>query len=413
MKNEGVNLKKLNLENGLKYSYPPKSSTNRKELEKKKIRKTIDENRRGERKVRVIPPTNQNVLGQTHTKLKVAAYCRVSSLDDLQMGSFEMQIHHFEKVIENNETYELVKIYADEGISGTSLHRRLGFQEMINDAKKGKIDLILTKSISRFGRNIVDIISTLRELEALSPPVIVNFESENILSNDGSSQLLITLLSAIAEMESQQKSIAIKEGIQYRMQEGLYKFSVKNIIGYYRDYLGQVAIEPAGAKIVQYIFYSFLEGASPNNIAHSLTEQNIPSPTGLERWAERTVKSILKNEKYRGDVLYQKTYSQNYLTHKTLKNNGILRQYYWTNVHPAIISEKKWDEVQELFKKNKGRRYKQDIKPMVRGFTVSKIKSGRLRGYYLLDLSWSKEEQMKFIEIINSEIELSNNEKEK
>lgn len=404
---------KLNLEDESKYNHSTKSSTYRKELEKKKIRKVINQNRRGERKVRVIPPTNQKFLEQTHSKLKVAAYCRVSSLDDLQMGSFEMQIQHFKKVIENNEAYELVKIYADEGISGTSLHRRLGFQEMINDAKKGKIDLILTKSISRFGRNIVDIISTLRELEALSPPVVVNFESENILSNDGSSQLLITLLSAIAEMESQQKSIAIKEGIQYRMQEGLYKFSVKNIIGYYRDYLGQVLVEPAGAKIVQYIYNSFLEGASPRDIARSLSEQNIPSPTGLERWGERTVKSILKNEKYRGDVLYQKTYSQNYLTHKTLKNNGILRQYYWTNVHPAIISEKTWDEVQELFEKNKGKRYKQHVKPMVKGFTVSKIKSGRLRGYYLLDLSWSKEEQMKFIEIVNSEIKFGNDEKEK
>lgn len=402
---------KLNLKNELDHS--TKSSSYRKELEKKKIRKMINQNRRGERKVRVILPTNQRFLEQAHTKLKVAAYCRVSTLDDLQMGSFEMQIQHFKKVIESNEAYELVKIYSDEGVSGTSLHRRLGFQEMINDAKKGKIDLILTKSISRFGRNIVDIISTLRELESLSPPVVVNFESENILSNDGGSQLLITLLSAIAEMESQQKSIAIKEGIQYRMQEGLYKFSVKNIIGYYRDYLGQVLIEPAGAKIVQYIYNSFLEGASPSDIAHTLTEQNIPSPTGLERWAEGTVKSILKNEKYRGDVLYQKTYSQNYLTHKTLKNNGILRQYYWTNVHPAIISEKNWDKVQELFEKNKGKRFKQHVKPMEKGFTVSKIKSGSLRGYYLLDLSWSKEERKKFIEIVNSESELSNSDKEK
>ena len=164
-----------------------------------------------------------------------AAYCRVSTAEEAQVGSFEMQIQHFKSVIESNPTYELVKIYTDEGISGTSLNKRKGFQSMIDDAMKGKIDLILTKSISRFGRNIVDILTTLRSLSDLDPPVAVNFESEGIFSSDGKNKLIISILSALAELESQQKSIAIKEGIRYRMQEGLYKFPVKNLIGYYRD----------------------------------------------------------------------------------------------------------------------------------------------------------------------------------
>lgn len=157
----------------------------RRELEKQRIQDTIAKNRRGERRGRVIAPTRKQYVYQEAQKVRVAAYCRVSTAEEAQVGSFEMQVQHFKSVIENNPTYEMVKIYTDEGISGTSVNKRKGFQEMIDDAKAGKIDLILTKSISRFGRNIVDILNTLETLSSLTPPGAVNFESEGIFSSDG------------------------------------------------------------------------------------------------------------------------------------------------------------------------------------------------------------------------------------
>lgn len=253
--------KKLDAERIEQARHKGEKTGSRNEAVKREIQETIAKNRSGERKGHVIMPQKKEYAYQDAPKVRVAAYCRVSTAEEAQEGSFEMQVQHFQSVIDNNPNYELVKIYTDKGISGTSVGKRKGFQEMIEDACAGKIDLILTKSISRFGRNIVDILTTLRTLSDLNPPVAVNFESEGINTSDGRNKLIISILSALAELESQQKSIAIKEGIRYRMQEGLYKYSVKNTIGYYRDYSGRVKIEPAEAEIVRYIFDSFTEGA--------------------------------------------------------------------------------------------------------------------------------------------------------
>ena len=374
----------------------------RKAEEKQYIRETIEKNRRGERKGRVIMPARKEYAYQDAPKIRVAAYCRVSTAEEAQVGSFEMQVQHFQLVIDSNPRYELVRIYADEGISGTSINKRKEFQEMIEDAQAGKIDLILTKSISRFGRNIVDILTTLRVLSGLNPPVAVNFESEGINTSDGKNNLVISILSALAELESQQKSIAIKEGIRYRMQEGLYKFTVRNTIGYYRDYTGQIKIEPAEAEIVRYIYDSFLEGASPQDIADALTEQGISSPKGMDTWKAATIKGILSNEKYCGDVLYQKTYSKDYLSHKSVINRDVLPQYFWENNHKAIIKRDIWEKAQELLSARKWSRSKQKIEKMQKKFTVAKVKNGVLRGYFLLDMGWNKEEREQFLNIINS-----------
>lgn len=377
-------------------------SHNRREEEKQRIQETIAKNRSGERKGKVIMPERKMYAYQESSKVRVAAYCRVSTAEEAQAGSFEMQIQHFKSVIENNPAYELVKIYTDEGVSGTSVDRRKGFQEMMTDAENGKIDLILTKSISRFGRNIVDILTALRKLSDLTPPVAVNFESEGINTSDGRNKLVISILSALAELESQQKSIAIKEGIRYRMQEGLYKFTVKNTIGYYRDYSGRIKVEPAEAEIVKYIFESFLEGASPQEIADSLTEQGIRSPKGMERWRAGTIRNIILNEKYCGDVLYQKTYTKDYLTHKSVRNRDVLPQYYWENNHPAIIDRDTWNKAQELMMSgNYGKRGKPLMakKPT---FVVARVKSGVLRGFMLIDMNWSKEERDLVLKIINN-----------
>ena len=375
-------------------------------IERMRLRDTIQKNRNGERKVTVIMPTKQNAVGQSTNKLRVAAYCRVSTAEEAQVGSFEMQIQHFTEIIESNPRYKLARIYKDEGISGTSVAKRKEFQKMIEDAQHGKIDLILTKSISRFGRNIVDILTSLRILSDLNPPVAVNFETEGIDTSDGRNKLLISILSALAELESQQKSEAIKAGIRYRMHEGVYKFSVQNTIGYYRDYTGTVKIEPAEAEIVRYIYDSFIEGASPQNIADALTQQGITSPKGMECWRQGTIKGILSNEKYCGDVLYQKTYIKDFLTHKSVKNDNILIQYHWENCHPAIIERGKWDKVQELLIAKKWNRHRIIIKNMPKKFVVAKVKSGCLRGFYLIDPKWNREERNKFINLLKSLNEL-------
>jgi len=374
---------------------------NKNEAEKSRIRETIAKNRRGERKGRVIMPEHKPYAFMDAPKVRVAAYCRVSTAEEAQAGSFEMQVQHFKSVIEGNPQYELVKIYTDEGISGTSVEKRKGFQEMLGDAKDGKMDLILTKSISRFGRNIVDILTVLRELGDLKEPVAVNFESEGINTSDANNKLIISILSALAELESQQKSIAIKEGIRYRMQEGLYKFSVGNTIGYYRDYAGRVKIEPAEAEIVHYIYDSFLDGASPKSIAESLTEQGIHSPKGKECWGAATIRNILSNEKYCGDVLYQKTFTKDYLSHKAVKNKDILPQWHWENDHPAIIERLKWESAQKLLIQKKWRSAGRPA-AMEKKFTVTRVKSGVLRGFLLMDLSWNSDERSKFLELMES-----------
>ena len=377
------------------------SKRDRREEEKQHIRDTIAKNRSGERKGRVILPERKRYAYEEAPKIRVAAYCRVSTVEEAQVGSFEMQVQHFQSLIDANPRYELVKIYKDEGISGTQVKKRQGFQDLIDDAVAGKIDLILTKSISRFGRNIVDILNTLRRLESLKPPVAVLFESEGINTSDSGNKLIISILSALAELESQQKSIAIKEGIRYRMQEGLYKFSVKNTIGYYRDYSGRIKIEPAEAEIVHFIYDSFVEGASPQAIADSLTEQGIRSPKGMERWGQGTIRGILKNEKYCGDVLYQKTYTEDYLTHKSVANKDILPQWYWENNHPAIIKRKQWEQVQELLVAGHWG-HKKKVDAMQKKFTVARVKSGALRGYFMLDMTWTKDERKQFLSLINS-----------
>ncbi len=377
--------------------------SNAREEEKSRIRETISKNRKGERKVTVITPERKQHEAQEEEKLKVAAYCRVSTQEEAQVGSFEMQIQHFTSVIESNPQYEMVKIYTDEGISGTSIDKRKGFLEMIENAKAGNIDLILTKSISRFGRNIVDILTTLQELNALSKPVAVMFEQEGINTSHGGNKLIISILSALAELESQQKSLAIKEGIRYRMQEGLYKYSVHNTLGYYRDYTGRVKIEAAEAEIVSYIYDSFIEGASYQDIADALTEQGIHSPKGKDNWSVSTIRNILRNEKYCGDVLYQKTYTKDFLTHKSVVNRDVLTQWHWENDHPAIIKRDTWIKVQSMIESGSGRSKQKNVDAMKKKFVVSRVKSGVLRGFILIDTDWSKSERDQVLKMINED----------
>lgn len=375
------------------------SRAERREQKRKQMHEEIVQNQGGSGVI-IIPPKKRLELSGEPPKLRVAAYCRVSTQEEQQVGSFEMQIHHFTKRIQANPDWEMVEIYQDEGISATSVEKRLGFQKMIADAVAGKIDMILTKSISRFGRNIVDILNNLRTLSALNPPVSVEFETQGITyTGDGRNNLLIALLSALAEMESQQKSEAIKAGIRWRMAEGIYKFSVQNTLGFYRDHFGRLVIEPTEAQIVKYIYESCLEGASPSEIAAALTEQGVKSPMGKDTWLPGTVRNILKNEKYCGDALMQKTYTKDYRTHRSVKNTD-LNMYFKENHHTAIIKKEDWLKVQKLLTAGHSTAKKAKLRLLDNRFIVTRIKDGLFKGYLIVDSRWSFTDRQEFMKMI-------------
>ena len=376
------------------------SRAERREQKRRQMQDEISYNQRGNGVI-IIPPQKRRELAEEPPKLRVAAYCRVSTQEEKQVGSFDMQIHHFAKRIEANPQWELVEIYQDEGISATTVERRLGFQKMIADAVDGKIDLILTKSISRFGRNIVDILDNLRTLSALNPPVSVEFETEGITyTGDGRNNLLISLLAALAEMESQQKSEAIKAGIRWRMAEGIYKFSVQNTLGFYRDHFGRLVIEPTEARIVEYIYESCLEGATPAEIAAALTEQGIKSPMGNDLWSAGTVRSILRNEKYCGDALMQKTYTKDFRTHKSVKNTD-LNMYFKENHHTAIIKKEDWIKVQKLLSERHSTAERATLRRLSNHFVAYRVKDGLFKGYLIIDSRWSFMERQEFMKIVD------------
>ena len=376
------------------------SRAERREQRRKLMQDEIAENQRSNGVI-VIPPKKLQEAQQERPKLRVAAYCRVSTQEEEQVGSFDMQVRHFTQRIESNPDWELVEIYQDEGISATTVKKRLGFQKMIADAVDGKIDLILTKSISRFGRNIVDILDNLNILSALTPPVSVEFETEHITyTGDGKNNLLIVLLSALAEMESQQKSEAIKAGIRWRMAEGIYKFSVQNTLGFYRDHFGRLVIEPTEARIVEYIYESCLEGAMPSEIAAALTEQGIKSPMGNDSWSAGTVRSILRNEKYCGDALMQKTYTKDFRTHKSVKNTD-LNMYFKENHHTAIIKKEDWLKVQKLLSERLASPHKAKLRFLSNRFVAHRVKDGLFKGYLILDSRWSPAERQEFMKIVD------------
>lgn len=376
------------------------SRAERREQRRKLMQDEIAENQRSNGVI-VIPPKKMQEVQQERPKLRVAAYCRVSTQEEEQVGSFDMQVRHFTQRIEGNPDWELVEIYQDEGISATTVKKRLGFQKMIADAVDGKIDLILTKSISRFGRNIVDILDNLNVLSALTPPVSVEFETEHITyTGDGKNNLLIVLLSALAEMESQQKSEAIKAGIRWRMAEGIYKFSVQNTLGFYRDHFGRLVIEPTEARIVEYIYESCLEGATPSEIAAALTEQGIKSPMGNDSWSVRTVRSILRNEKYCGDALMQKTYTKDFRTHKSVKTTD-LNMYFKENHHTAIIKKEDWTKVQKLLSERHNTAKRATLRRLSNHFVAYRVKDGLFKGYLIMDSRWSFMERQEFMKIVD------------
>ena len=299
----------------------------------------------GERVVKIIQPRPKLPNSSNKTLLKrVAAYARVSTDSDEQITSIEAQKDYFEKLICRNPNWVFAGVYADEGISGTSLNHREAFNRMIEDAMNGKVDLIVTKSLSRFARNTVDSLNVIRKLKLKN--VGVYFEKEDIFTLDGKGEFLITVLSSLAEEESRSISENVKWGHRKRFADGRYHMPYKHFLGYKKGVDGNPEIVEAEAKIIKMIYRLCLEGYSTTSIAIMLTDANFPTPAGNELWQRQTVESILKNEKYHGDALLQKRYCIDYRTKTMRKNEGDLPMYYVENGHEPIVTKDIFDAVQ-------------------------------------------------------------------
>lgn len=277
-------------------------------------------------------------------KKRVAAYARVSTDNEEQLNSYEAQVSYYTQYIQSKPEWEFAGVYPDKGITGTSTKKREKFNEMIRDALDGKIDLIITKSVSRFARNTVDSLQTIRMLKEHG--VEVYFEEQNIYTMDSKGELLITIMSSLAQEESRSISENVTWGQRKRFADGKVSMPYKRFLGYRRGENGKPEIVEEEAAVVRDIYRWFMQGMSPSAIAKRLMQLGIPSPAGHKTWRATTVRSILTNEKYKGDALLQKTYVVDFLT-KTIKvNDGDVAQYYVQGSHPAIIAPEEFDAVQ-------------------------------------------------------------------
>jgi DNA invertase Pin-like site-specific DNA recombinase len=286
------------------------------------------------------------------TKKRVAAYARVSTDSAEQLSSYEAQVEFYTKHIKENPDWRFVKVYADEGITATNTKKREGFNDMVEDALCGKIDLIITKSVSRFARNTVDTIATVRLLKAKG--VEIYFEKENIRSFDGKSELVLTIMASLAQEESRSISENVTWGKRKRMADGKFNLPYKRFLGYEKGDDGNPKIVEREAEIVRLIYGWFLEGRGYRDIAERLTGQNIPTPGGKTLWSVSTVRSILTNEKYAGNALLQKKFTVDFLTKKQKANEGEVPQYYVENSHPAIVSPETFELVQGEIRRRQG-----------------------------------------------------------
>lgn len=303
------------------------------------------------RSVTVIPARSQKVRtghkAVQEKKIRVAAYCRVSTDQEDQLHSFETQVEYYTKYINEHENYEMAGIYADEGISGTNTKKREQFKRMITDCEKGKIDLVITKSISRFARNTQDCLMYSRKLKNLGIGII--FEKENINTLDSTGELLFTILSSLAQDESRNISENCKWGIRTKFKNGEMHLNTFKFLGYDKDENGKLVINKEQAKIVKRIYNEFLWGVNPAQIANELTVEKVPGCQGQTKWYPSTIVGILKQEKHMGDALLQKTYTADFLTKRQVKNEGEIAQVYVRDSHEGIIDKETWNAVQEEF----------------------------------------------------------------
>ena len=368
-------MKKLNIDPATQ-----RRPASRKQQRNAKIRESLNQ----QVEVQVIPAL-EDMEGYEKRKPRVCAYCRVSTDMDTQALSYELQVQNYTEYINSNPDWVFAGIYADRGISGTSLKHRDDFKRMIADCEAGKIDLIVTKAVTRFARNVVDTITTVRMLKSLNPPVGVFFETERINTLDSTSETYLGLISLFAQGESESKSESLKWSYIRRWKRGTGIYPTWNLLGYEVNVEGRWVIVDAEAELIRIIYDMYLNGHSSPQIAELLTRSGIPTATNKEKWTGGAVLGILRNEKYCGDVLCQKTMTLDVFSHKAVKNKGQKKQYFIEGHHEAIIDKKDWQLVQKLIHERfycKNRRRK---RPRI-------MVKGCLSGFTLIDLSWDDDD---------------------
>ncbi len=355
---------------------------NEKRLDSNLVKKKIRERYKGidEDLLDFIPARPQEDFFTSDSHKRVAVYARVSTDDPNQTSSYELQKNYYEDFVHKRENWELVDIYADEGITGTCLKHRDSFLRMIEDCNLGKIDLIITKSVARFARNNVDCIGYVRQLKAKNPPIGIFFETENIYTLDPKSEMALAFIATLAQEESHTKSEIMNASIEMRNKSGI--FLTPRLLGYDHDENGNLIVNEEEAKTVRLIFLSYLYGYSSQQIANALTELDRLTKKENSIWSPGSVLYILSNERYCGDILARKTFTPNYLDHKSKRNNHDRNQYRQKDHHEAIVSREDFFAVQKLLRNakygNKGYFPEMPV-----------VKSGFLKGYVVVHPKWA------------------------
>lgn len=353
--------------------------------EKDEIKNKIREKYKGKKNdVIVVPAEKEETFLADDSEKRVAIYVRVSTDSINQTSSFELQKNYYTDIVEKHKGWTLVDIYADEGISGTSLKHRDSFLKMIEDCKTGNIDLIVTKSVSRFARNLEDCIHYIRELRLMLHPVAVYFEVENIYTFNEEAEMLLAITATLAQEESRNKSKSMNASIDMRFSRGILLTPV--LLGYDHDEDGNLVINEEEAKTVRLIFFLYLYGCSCEQIAQKLTELGRKTKINNEIWSANTVRGILHNERHCGDVIARKTYTPNYLDHKSKKNNKNRNQYRYENHHEAIISREDFVAVQHMMQNAKYNSKYSNKSFLPELYAVTE---GVLKGYVAIHPTWA------------------------
>ena len=328
--------------------------------------------------IEVIPATEDNNIDLENRKMKVAAYVRVSTQADEQTSSFELQVNDFTKRINDNPNWEFAGIYSDEGLSGTELSHRVGMLSLVEDAKAGKVQLVLVKSIARFARNTVDCLTIVQELKNYGVGVL--FDENNLCTLGAEGTMLLTILATVAEEESRSKSFIMNWSIQRRFQNGI--FLTPELLGYDRDDDGELVINETEAETVKVIYYLYVNGWSSKEIAELLTEYGRETKLGNTEWQASYIAGIIDNERHCGDVLAHKTYTPDFKTHKAVKNDGKLPKYRKRDHHEAIVSRDVYNAAVRI-RSSKYYARKKHALPV-----LSVVEDGILRGYAPIDRNW-------------------------
>lgn len=354
------------------------------------------------KKVTIIPAKNPKFLPEQRNrkKLRVAAYCRVSSDKDEQINSFEVQVQHYTEMISSNPNWKNAGIFADEGISGTSIKNRKEFQRLLRHCQEGRIDLILVKSVSRFGRNTEDALKISRRLKKINVGVV--FEKENLDTRTMQSEMMLTFFSAFSQSESESMSANIKWGYEKSFAQGKVRIS-PTMYGFTRSAEGEIVIDEPQAKVVRMIYQDYLDGMSLGRIKEKLEKMKVKTAFGRDTWNAAVISSLLSNEKYMGDALLQKTYTPSIFDHRSKKNNGELAKYYVSDCLPVIVDPNVFQQVQlEMARRRAKRATSEKVKNQLAGKYSSKyalsdiLVCGKCGSHYRRT-TWAKKGKKKIV----------------